>query len=165
MKKLKEYLQKRSVVNKETNCWEWDGGLDSWGYGQFFKNRKTHKAHRSMYKEVHGDIPKGMFVCHTCDNPKCINPEHLWLGTPKQNANDRDQKGRHHTFHGEEHPQAKLNWDLVNMIRKNPHKYTQKKLAHMCGVSISTIKDVIYNKCWKNDDDIANTLRKNQATS
>ena len=161
---MKEYLQKRCTINKETNCWEWDGGVDSWGYGQFFKYKKTHKAHRTMYKEIYGNIPFGMFVCHTCDNPKCINPDHLWLGTPKENAHDRDKKGRHHKFVGEEHPQAKLNWELVKMIRQNPHKYTQKKLADICGVSLSTIRDVVYNRYWK-DDDLADTLRKNQATS
>lgn len=164
MKKLKEYLQKKSVINKETNCWEWNGGVDSWGYGQFFKNKKTHKAHRSMYKEFHGEIPKGMFVCHTCDNPRCINPEHLWLGTPKQNANDRDIKGRHVSFKGESHPAAKLDWGLVHMIRINPQKHTQKKLASICGVSISTIRDVIYNRYWKENDDIANIFGENKAT-
>lgn len=146
---MKEYLKKRISLNNNTNCWEWVGSKDSWGYGQFYKNRKSYKAHRVSYQEYKGDIPLGMYVCHTCDNPKCINPDHLWIGTPKQNSQDRDVKGRNYTHLGEKHPQAKLDWGLVKFIRENPQKYTQKKLASICGVSISTIRDVVYNRSWK----------------
>lgn len=87
-------LLSRVEVNPETECWEWTGPLLHNGYGRFHINGKQVKAHRASYEEHKGPIPEGLLVCHACDNRKCINPEHLWLGTAKDNAVDRQLKGR-----------------------------------------------------------------------
>lgn len=75
-------------------CWEWIGGLDTHGYGQFCLNEKTILVHKLSWIIVHGEIPDRLWVLHKCDNPKCVNPEHLVLGTAKDNAQDRERKGR-----------------------------------------------------------------------
>lgn len=81
-------------------CWEWLGGKDRHGYGQFRTEKKQHKtmAHRFSY-EIHiGPIPDGMKVCHSCDNPSCVNPDHLWVGTQADNVRDMIAKGRDNGF-------------------------------------------------------------------
>lgn len=76
-------------------CWVWDAARDVSGYGLFRDNYVLYKAHRFMYELLHGEIadPK-LYACHTCDNPACVRPDHLFLGTAADNARDRDSKGR-----------------------------------------------------------------------
>jgi hypothetical protein len=86
------------IVGKFTKdeCWEWDGAIfKGSGYGQFGSVKSgVFTAHRYSYQLFKGQIPDGMFVCHSCDNRKCFNPSHLWLGTPKDNVQDMVKKGR-----------------------------------------------------------------------
>lgn len=85
-------------VNKSDGCWEWEGQRSEKGYGvfeEFHEGRRYRmRAHRLSYALENGPIPKGMLVCHHCDNPACVRPDHLFLGTHQDNANDRDAKGR-----------------------------------------------------------------------
>jgi len=89
----KKRFESKIKVIPETGCWEWQGGRDKTNYGQFsYKNNRA--AHRSAYELYVDDIPEGLIVCHKCDNPPCVNPDHLFLGTFKDNTQDCIKKGR-----------------------------------------------------------------------
>lgn len=81
-------------TQKTPTCWIWSGALNSRGYGSMVYNGKSVSAHRFAYEHFVGPIPKGMFVCHSCDLPKCVNPDHLWVGTAYENNWDCIRKGR-----------------------------------------------------------------------
>ena len=77
-----------------SGCWKWQGAVDSHGYGRTRYNGKLTSAHRAAYEYMHKEIPEGMHVLHRCDNPPCINPAHLFLGTHQDNMDDMAAKGR-----------------------------------------------------------------------
>lgn len=135
-------------------CWNWKAGLDSCGYGSINKGlwkSGNVRASRIAWMFWYGPIPKGMCVLHHCDNRKCVNPEHLYLGTPADNARDRVTRNREPDRTGINNGRAKLTEEQIRIIRQ---KYTGKygeltKFAKKYGVSATSILYAIQGKTWK----------------
>jgi hypothetical protein len=108
---------------EELSCWNWKGAIFQNGYAQFSHNGKTVKASRFVYAAVRGTIPDGMFVCHSCDNKKCVNPAHLFLGTAKDNVHDMMQKKRDRCVSGSEHYTKTRPW----LVQRGDNHYTRRR--------------------------------------
>lgn len=132
-------------------CWEWTGDIRENGYGRFWLNNKSVPAHRYSYELYFGKVPTDLFVLHRCDNPKCVNPNHLFLGTIKDNIQDMITKGRSPNQKGENNPAAKLTENDVLKIREiyATGEYLQKEIAKMFNMPLSSINQVIRGKRWK----------------
>jgi hypothetical protein len=113
--------------------------------------RRSVSAHRLSYELTYGEIPDGMEVCHKCDNPCCVNPAHLFLGTRQDNIDDRERKGRNIVFIGEEQPRSKLTKKAVKDARwERAYKGTSYQiLADRYGVSKKTMQNAIKGVTWK----------------
>lgn len=151
-----ERLYSRIKKNPHSECWEWQGSTRR-GYGRLIVGsrkdgtRRNESAHRLSYLFSIGSIPDGMEVCHKCDNPLCINPAHLFVGTKKENAADRDRKGRNIVFTGEEQPRSKLTKKMVKDARwERVFQGTSfQKLADKYGVSKKTMQNAVKGITWK----------------
>jgi hypothetical protein len=132
-------------------CWEWVGAHDTDGYGRIGLSKKTLYAHRISYELHRGDIPDGLLVCHRCDNRQCINPDHLFLGTNRDNIVDASKKGRLAQFakRGENHPMAKLSNLDVQFIRVwLSNGYSQRSIARAFNVTQTCINDINRGRKW-----------------
>ena len=136
------YDQLKKHVVSDSGCWEFTGARDKNGYGVFgFKQRR---AHRASYEFYVGPIPIGIFVCHTCDNPCCINPKHLFLGTPRDNMIDKSNKGRTSRLFGERNPMAKLTDDQrreIVSLHKSGETYSD--IAKKYSVAFQTVGKIV----------------------
>lgn len=128
------------------SCWSWTGGKIRDGYGEYRIKKKAYGTHRLSWMLHYGIIPDGLLVCHSCDNPACVNPAHLWLGTVGDNARDRQAKGRGSLRSGEENPSAKLTDEQVAEIRQlyATGEYSQRALALRFGVSQAAIYQIVH---------------------
>lgn len=128
-------------------CWEWQSVRNHRGYGKFWLNGRTDLAHRASYRIHHGPIPVGLAVRHRCDNPPCVNPAHLLVGTGKDNARDALERDRYRR--GSRNGRAKLTEQQVSEIRRlRQQGETQKALAEQFGVSRSAIQFVLNGRNW-----------------
>lgn len=139
-------------VKKTRGCWLWTGYLLPSGYGVTARTIEGRKAlaHRFSWEESHGRIPRGMCVCHRCDNPRCVRPSHLFLGTRSDNMKDCSKKGRlGGTWpKGEAHFKAKLNAIQVQKIRDLRGIHQQSTLGIMFGVTAKTIGRIQRKESW-----------------
>lgn len=126
---------KRTTLDPATGCVNWTSTLNDHGYGMFTLNGRLRRAHRISWTMHRGPIPQGIFVCHHCDNPACVNPDHLFLGTARDNVADMMSKGRgrYIAFKGEESSRARLS--DVNVLDIRADKGTAASIALKYGVS------------------------------
>jgi hypothetical protein len=142
------------LVKKTPSCWIWKSSIRKSGYGKFrlYEGQicvKHLSAHRFSWELHNGSIPSGMLVCHKCDNPVCVRPDHLFLGTPKDNVVDMIRKGRQKYPAGEQAGQAKLDSAQVLDIRDRFKRgETGKALAEEYRVSRAEVSRIVNNKRW-----------------
>lgn len=148
-------LRSKTAVNPVTGCWEWTASLTAAGYGQMRFRGTRELAHRVAWMLFRGEIPTDgnvygtRHVLHTCDNPKCVNPDHLFLGDQSDNATDSVRKGRwgRRGCRGESHGRAVLDDEMVRAIRSDSR--TARDIAAKFGVSIGTIRHIKAGRTWK----------------
>lgn len=132
-------------VRKTKTCWIWTGQKGELGYGRFVFDRAEMRAHWFLLED---DPEEGIDACHSCDNPSCVNPNHIFLGTREDNMRDAAMKLR--TCHGEKNPCAVLTAQQVHYIRKQARYWgLGRRMARQFGVSDTIISDVLRGKSWK----------------
>ena len=136
--------------SSDCDCWNWERYKDKDGYGQFqfshLKEKFIFVAHRASYEINVSAIPFGMLVCHKCDNPSCVNPSHLFLGTNLDNTMDKVSKNRQ--AKADKSGRAKLKWDDVNNIRNSYSTTAVKDLSKKYIVDKKTILSIVKNSSW-----------------
>jgi flavin-binding protein dodecin len=150
------------------DCWNWIAGRIPDGYGQFRLNnpRRQVGAHRFSYELHYGPIPEGLLVLHSCDNPSCVNPNHLSAGTTRDNSRDAIERGRNYPGFREEfrkypekirraeqHPMRKLDWQKVREIRAliSEGKLSRRQIAARYGVAPDTVHKIAVRRTWRED--------------
>ena len=142
-------------VRKTEDCWLWEGAHTNFGYGVIGWHAKSASAHRVGWELHFGPIPKGLMVLHRCDRPACVRPEHLFLGTSKDNALDKMAKGRHryHVFQGEDHGRAKVTNEEVRAIRRlYAEGISGPELSRRYGLGKTSTYRIIRRQSWRHLD-------------
>lgn len=153
----KERFEASYVPVTESGCWLWIASPTNKGYGRIKSNGKTYSAHRFSWMEKHGEIPNGMYVCHKCDTPSCVNPDHLFIGSCMDNVIDmvvknRNSKGLRHSESikkrnvGESNHKSVLTTENVISIRLD--KRPQRAIAREYQVSQCLVSNIKLNKTW-----------------
>ena len=146
-KSIRQRILDSSELDLVSGCWNWQLSLNHNGYGNFSILRKSNVAHRASYEEFVGPIPEGLCVLHKCDNPRCCNPEHLFLGTIQDNADDKVAKGR--SMRGSGHYKAIITEDqaalIFNMIQEG---FTIADIKSRLGVGEDIIQPIKRGVTW-----------------
>lgn len=140
-----------SKIEKQDNdCWEWLGSTDRHGYGQVKVGQKMCRAHRVSFELMVSEIPTGMYILHHCDNRRCVNPDHLFLGTQLDNIRDMRSKGREKDVRGETNGQSRLTQEqVVKILELVRQGKKQTEVAKMYLVATSTINAIVTATNWK----------------
>lgn len=154
-KDIERFWSKVDILSDSDVCWNWRLSCTDSGYGQIRFHGPKQMAHRTAWEMTYGDIPAGLLVCHHCDNPRCCNPNHLFLGTAKDNAQDMVKKGRNaHNLpkdnRGENNGRHKLTLEQAQEICERWARGIEsyRVLAQAYGVSKSTIAHVVRRDSW-----------------
>lgn len=150
METPEEFWALAADTEKPEICWRWLGhGSGYKGYGGVWYGRRQRLAHRVAWEISRGPIPDGLCVCHTCDNPGCVNPAHLWIGTNADNVRDRTAKGRTRVGRGERNAHAKLTEGQVREIRKSLDAgLLQREIAKAYQVSGQLVSAIKTGAAW-----------------
>ncbi len=148
----KDIQRFKKKINKTEGCWLWIGKSNSKGYGRFNLNQKEMGAHRVAYFLKYGPFDYKLLVCHSCDNPICVNPKHLWLGTDRDNSDDKIKKDRH--VYGEELPQTKLTKEeVLKIIERCKNNYWKrngrvKEVAAEFNICAANVYAILDGRSW-----------------
>jgi len=157
LSRLKKQLMENVKIS-EKGCWEWQRQIDKDGYGFWgLPSIKMQRVHRISWFLHNGKIPEDMLILHHCDNPPCCNPEHLYVGTVKDNLRDSIERGLFpfgpnpkKAQKGEKNPKAKLTEDMVKYIRFLCDKgFNKKEMASFFNVHITAIRNILLKKTWR----------------
>lgn len=149
---MKERFWKHVNIKSDNECWEWKGNINRSGYGQFTIRHKNYRSHRIAYDLTYDTIPDGKQVLHHCDNRKCCNPNHLFLGTNQDNMMDAKIKGKFLGRDGKNNSNSKF-MDFEIMEIRNLYMsglYSYRNLSNIYKTSHSNICNIINKKSWKN---------------
>jgi hypothetical protein len=148
-------LWARVARGSPDQCWEWQGAITGHGYGSIRERCISRGCHVIAYRSAVGPVPEGMMVCHTCDNRKCCNPAHLFLGTALDNNRDRENKGRGNPPIGERAPAAKLTAADVGLIRLLlACGAKQRPLARLFGVTQMAVNNIAHHRTWAHVEEL-----------
>jgi hypothetical protein len=144
---LRAILLTNKKIDKTTKCWNWNGRKTKAGYGQTGPHGHHLYVHRASYAMFNGPISEGMDVCHKCDNPSCYRPEHLFLGTARDNLRDCSAKGRMTN-----RPNRKINAEIANKIRffYKSKEFNQIELSKKYGVSQTLVWQIVNDRKYQN---------------
>jgi predicted XRE-type DNA-binding protein len=155
MKTMLQRFNEKWELDLATGCWVWTAGTSAFGYGRFnVGDNEIKQAHRVSYKIHYGSIPNqdgyhGNCVCHSCDNPPCVNPAHLFIGTQKQNMEDVAGKNRMPRRLGRDNDNAKLTENMVLEIRDwSEAGIKQREIAAAYGTNQPHVSSIILRKIW-----------------
>lgn len=149
LRPVRERFDEKVSPEPNTGCHLWTGSVDHRGYGWIRINRKSIKAHRWAFESQSGPIPAGMFVCHRCYQPACVNVAHMFLGTPADNHRDMVAKKRHAV--GQSLPQSKLtDADVLELRRLHATgMFSVRELAKRFGITHMPAQSIVNRKTWK----------------